>query len=144
MDGGYLMKETKRKKARREESLKRNKRKKIVLAAGCAAAAVVIIALLVFNVRQQGNSQHSEARIFTDGRQTVTLYGNGTFAAQLLHNNNKDGTYRETREGNGTTVIFLHEGTTVNARLVNNAFMIPDAWDDSHGHNKILRLKSTP
>jgi hypothetical protein len=138
------MKETKRKKARREEALKRNKRKKILLAAGCVAAAAVIITLLTLNVRRQGSvnaGQQSEERIFTDGRQTVTLYGNGAFAAQLLHNNKKDGTYRETTEGSSTMVIFFYQGTTVNARLVNNALLIPDEWDDSHGHNKILRLK---
>ena len=138
------MKETKRKKARREEALKRNRRKKIVLTAGCVVIAAVVVVLLTFNARRQGNvnaDRQSEERIFTDGRQTVTLYSNGAFAAQLLHNNKKDGTYRETAEGNSTTVIFLHEGTTVNARLVNNAFIIPDEWDDSHGHNKILRLK---
>ena len=123
---------------RREEAIKRKKRKKLIIVTVCVLAVATIAALVIFNMFRQG-----EARIYTDGRQTVTLNGNGTFTALLAHNNTMNGTYTEITEGGVTTISFVYGGATANGRIVNHVLTIPDEWDDNHGHGKELRLRGS-
>ena len=120
------------KRMRRIEAIKKAQRKKILTVTVCCIISLIIIGLLSVNLYRQ-----SKARIFTGGGQTVTLFEDGTFTANLAHETRK-GTYTESSEG---SVLFVSEGIEANGRIVNNDLSLPEEWDDHHGHNATLKLK---
>jgi len=122
------------KKKRQVEASKKANQKKIMISV-CLLVVVIIAALIVFSSYQQ-----SQTRVFTDGRQTVILYPNGSFAATLTHEAEK-GTYTENTADGVTTVTFISEGVAADGSIVNNILTIPEEWDDGHGHGTRLRLK---
>jgi len=132
---GKIKKNTKQKQA-----VKRTSRKNlIIISSVCIAIAVVIGALVIFNT----TNNQGETRVFTVGSQTITLYDDGAFSAQLAHGVAKSGTYSESVVGDVTTVSFTYEGKTEKGNIVGNVLTIPNEWDDSHGHGTKFTLSDS-
>ena len=131
------MKKTDHKKMRQAAAAKKRKQKKILIATICVvlAAAIVVLLISLSMIRQRSE------RVFTDGRQTITLRDDGTFAARLYHNVRANGTYTEMTEGNATIITFVSGGTSIETRVVNNVLTVPAEWTDAHGHNRRLTLR---
>ena len=125
----------KNKNQRRALAQKKAKRKKIMIIAVGAAVVLAVAALIITNVYRQGH-----ARVFTDGRQTLTLHSNGSFSARLYHNVMRSGTYTESVSDGVTTISFDESGVITQGRLAGNTLTFPDEWDDGHSHNRDLRL----
>jgi hypothetical protein len=85
--------------------------------------------------------QNADARIFTDGQQTIRLFNNGNYTAVLAHNTRKSGTYTENTENDITIISFVTRGITENGNISGNILTFPSEWDDGHGHGNRLRLR---
>ena len=122
------------KKARREQETKQAKRKTGLFIALIAALLLAVIGGLALGaIRAIGTETYS------DGNQTVTLSRDGTFTAELAHNNRKSGAYVMSEGEDGVTVIgFTASGVTDSGLIEGGALHIPVEWDDGHGHNRIL------
>ena len=126
------MAKSEQKKARQAQAAKRRKHKKIIIAVVGLVITVTAVVFLVVHI--QGRT-----RVFSDGYQLVNLRSNGTFSARLYHTT-RSGTYTETPEGNSnaSTIVFSYDGAFAYSRLVNNVLLLPNEWDDFHGHNMRL------
>jgi len=123
---------------KRQQAMKRNKRKNRIIAAICFAILIAIVAFFVINqIRQRDN------RIYVNGRNTVTLYTNGTFSANLPHDVVRNGTFSESTADGVTTVAFYEDGMTVNGFISGNILTIPIEWDDGHLHPRNYILRSS-
>jgi hypothetical protein len=125
------------KSQRREQAIKREKRKKLIIGTVCVVVAVAIVVLL-FNDPYRKQSQ---ARVFTDGAQTVTMQNDGTFTAELLHDTTYSGTFLEVAIGDTTTIVLFEvDGEDVQGTITNDILTMPEEWDDGHGHTGPLKL----
>jgi len=121
------------KKMTRRQKLKL---KKIIRISVCSVIAVIVIAAIIINILQQRN-----ARIFTDGTQSITLRENGTFTAELYHGVMRNGLYKEDGVDDITIISFDENGIVAVGFLMNDVLTYPEEWDDMHGHNRDLTLK---
>ena len=123
------------KKERQTQALKKAKQKKMITVGVCISIVLVITALLIFNSHQQ-----SKNRIYTDGHQTITLRSDGSFTAVLAHDT-RTGTYTENAEADVIIITFISEQKSVSGSIENDYLMLPQEWDDGHGHGSTLTLK---
>jgi hypothetical protein len=124
-------------KARRKElALKKAKQKKRLAAGLCALAAVVVLTFVTLSVIRQ-----SGAETYSGGGQTVQLFTDGKFSANLGHNQYKSGSYTKTAEDGRVMVTFHVNGVTAEGWIENNRLHIPEEWDDGCGHGSILPRK---
>ena len=119
--------------------MKRYKRNRLILILVCVLAAGIIAALIIFNTSRQGG-----ARVFTDGSQIVTLRDNGTFTARLTHDKRISGRYSEDSAGGVFTITFTYDGVTAAGSFEGIVLILPDEWDDGHGHGSRLTLSGEP
>ena len=112
------------KKQRREAAQKKAKKKRMTIMAVCAACLVAAVtAVIIYTVTRP------DSRVFAvPGGQSVSLYENGRFVADLFHNVNISGTFTEDENGNVTTISFTHGGNTVSTQIEDNVLILPVPW----------------
>jgi len=126
------------KKMTRRQKLRLKKIMGIII---CIVIVVIVVTAIIVNILQNRN-----ARVFTDGTQTITLRENGTFTAELYHGVIRSGDYKEMSmmgEDGEFIVVFFQEKNveTTGGFLVDNILTYPEDWDDIHGHNRNLELR---
>jgi len=121
------------KRDRVSEAVRRDKRKKVAIISVCVAVIAIIVFFAVYDWYQD-----RQTRVFTDGYQTVTLKGDGTFTARLAHDS-RNGRYTESTAAGVTSISFIVDGRTDIGFIEGDVLTIPDAWDDHHGHGTVLR-----
>ena len=112
--------------------------KNIYIIIACVLVAAALAFIFIFNALQD---DEVDGRVFAHGNHTVTLNGDGTFAARLFHGFRVDGTFTESFGGGMTTVYFTHDDETVRGRITSNILTIPIEWDDGHGHGRNFTLR---
>ena len=127
------------KKQRKEMALKKSKKKKQIAILISAIVLLAVCGLVVFAMHSERNT-----RVFTDGRQTVSLMTNGNFNAQLTHGVNKRGTYHEEIIDGTITVTFIRDGAREQGSIVDGILTLPSEWDDGCGHNDRLPQSRGP
>ena len=130
------MKNARMKNTRRAAAIRREKRRKTIIMTVCVSVVVVIAAFILFNLYQQLNT-----RVFSNGYIEVTLRSDGTFTTRLAHGNIITGIYNENIEDNPGIISFVYDGVAVNGNITNKELIIPNEWDDQHGHGTRLRIK---
>jgi len=118
---------------RKENAIKKTKQKRIMVICSCA---LVVIAAVVFTVHF--DRKRGSVEVYSGGGQTVRLFENGTFSANLAHHVRKSGTYTKITEDNRTTVSFSVNGRIEVGRIENDRLHIPREWDDGHGHGSVF------
>jgi len=99
----------------------------VIIAAGAAAGWFTF-----------GN-KNKDAETYSAGGQTIRLFPDGNFTANLAHNTNKSGTYARIEEGGRILLVFTESnGAVSEGSIQNNRLHIPSQWDDGHGHGNIL------
>ena len=124
------MAKSKHKIARQAEAARKRKLKVKIIALACLVIIAAMVFYLIFFTQDR-------TRVFSDGYQVVNLRDDGTFSARLFHNTTS-GTYTEITEGNASMIIFTHDGAFAYSRLTNDILILPNEWDDFHGHNMRL------
>jgi len=125
------------KKLRKELAIKKAKQKKIITAVISAVAVLAVIIVLAV-VLYYTVGQQPKADIYSDGSQTIQLFEDGKFTANLSHGVNKSGTYTKTTEGNKIVVEFDVSGDISEGQIVNNTLYFPEEWEDEHAHGNAL------
>jgi len=116
---------------------KKAKRKKIITwVVSITAIVAIAVAVTLFIV----NDQNSK-RVYVSGDQTVTLKDDGTFKAVLYHDLSISGTYTESTDEGIVVVTYYYDGITANGSLSGNVLIVPDEWQDDHGHSYSFTLK---
>jgi len=117
---------------------KKAKRKKIIIwVISITAVLAISAALILYFVNRENNSD----RVYVSGDQTVTLNDDGTFKAELYHGVNISGTYTESTEGGVVIITYLHDGIVTTGTISGNTLIIPEEWEDDHGHGYNFTLK---
>ena len=122
-------------KQRREAAQKRARKKRMTKMAVCATGLVVaVIAVIIYMATRP------DSRVFeVPGGQSVVLFENGRFVAQLFHNTEISGTFIEDTSGSVTTISFTHGGNTVSTQIENiAAFFVPVQFRISSFFRKCL------
>ena len=111
-------------KQRREAAQRRARKKRMTIMALCATGLVVaVIAVIIYMATRP------DSRVFeVPGGQSVVLYENGRFVAQLFHNTEISGTFIEDTSGSVTTISFTHGDNTVSTQIENNVLILPVPW----------------
>ncbi|MCL1823430.1 MAG: hypothetical protein FWG44_04435 [Oscillospiraceae bacterium] len=138
----HAIKKAKREEARRELALQEAKRKRTMIAV-IVLVAVCVIAFAVFLFTQQSSEREhlNDSRIFEYGGQTITLYSDNTFTANLSHGAFYSGTYNETPLDEFSLISFKTADDEVGGSIYNDVLTIPEEWDDGHGHGTEFALK---
>ncbi|MCL1805012.1 MAG: hypothetical protein FWG28_03275 [Clostridiales bacterium] len=123
------------KKERKAAAIKKARQKKTIIISVCVSVVAIVTAALVFLLFPQ-----SKTRVFTDGHQTVTLRRDGTFTAELAHED-REGSYTESKANGTVTVTFIIGGAAVDGSIADGILTLPHEWDDGHGHGTRLRQK---
>ena len=126
------------KKAKKAAAAKKAKQKKALTTAIITVIAVGIIGISIFII-----TKPSDRRVFSNENYTVSLQGDATFKADLC-GYSLEGHYVEnnpSEEDGSTTIAFTANGETLDGTIVSNTLIIPDEWDDNHGHGNTLWLR---
>ena len=111
-------------KQRREAAQKRAKKKRITILAVCAIVLVAGITTAIVVALNQPDS-----RVFSvPGGQSVALFENGRFEANLFHDRNITGTFTEDAQGDVTEISFTFSGTTVSTQIEDDILILPMPW----------------
>ncbi|MCL2695903.1 MAG: hypothetical protein FWE69_06215 [Clostridiales bacterium] len=111
------------------------KRKSQTRAWICALLAAALLLSL-------GACGKKEDRVFGSEELGVQLNADGTFTANLYHNDVKIGTYTEEKESNGVVIVaFVVDGEETLGTIVGNVLTIPEQWRDAHGHSSKFPLQ---
>jgi len=122
------------KKARRELAIKKAKRKRNIIIAICAVLILALITFIILTIVENAGTQ-----TYSDGYATVELRPNGRFSAMLYHNERYQGTYTTSESGGATLVHFSPDNSDSAIGIITDGvFIIPEAWDDGHGHGSAL------
>jgi len=137
----------------RKEQAQRKTRQKNLVFIGVAVVAVIAVGLWIYSLTQteeqaqNPNDLQIDGRLFSDGTQTVTMYNDGTFTAELAHDERKTGTYMEMDAGEVTFVAFFtgeeesENGVIEKDVQTGGEFLtFPDEWIDDQGHGHGSRL----
>ena len=112
------------KKQRREAAQRKAKNQRIAIMAMVATCLAAVIAGMIF-IR----AIRPDTRVFEiAGGQSVSLYGNGRFVADLFHDMNVSGTFTEDVDGNVSTISFTADGSTIQTHIMNNILILPAPW----------------
>ena len=126
---------TARSKAKRRQitaGIRAKRRKKRNIIIGVAIFIAIIIAVIV------GAVFSALTEVYTDGNATIELRPNGRFSALLYHNERYTGTYTTSQTGGATFVHFTYGDITSVTMFIEDGLVIPDDWDDGHGHGSVL------
>jgi len=131
----------KAKALRKQQNAKKKANKKNT--AGILVFAFVVIAVVAYLLvpgfmEKFSSASKGKSEIFSHGNQTVQLFANGTYKANLAHGVNKNGTYTKKEEGNRTIITFNVNGKQEIGRIENNSLHLPNEWDDGHGHGSVF------
>lgn len=125
---------------RKEAAIAKAKRKKMFV-----HWALVLVLTPVISLSIRGAVRNSRADVYTDGGASVTLYADGDFAASLYHGERYNGIYTRTSGGDRTEVVFItSSGGVVQSAIgtiEGDELILPEAWQDGHGHGTILTKK---
>ena len=126
------------KQLRQEAAKKKAQKKKTTIIVVCAVIAVAVAAVVIWQVTQNIGKE-----IYSDGHATVQLFSDGSFKADLYHDDDTyEGTYTKKTEGGRVIVTFVaSDGQTCAGAIANNRLSIPHEWQDSHGHGTSLPKK---
>jgi len=127
-----------KKKARQETKIKKAKRKKKIVIAVIALfliALAIAIAISIWNNSKEDVVDVVET--YSDGHQTVRLLADGTFTAALAHEN-ESGIYLKTTEDGKDLIAFITEEGSALGEIADDALILPEEWQDDHGHNFVL------
>ena len=125
---------TKSKLLRKQNAQKKAGRKRLLI-----IGLLVLIALGIAGFGIYSASRKNNAETYSGGGQTIHLFADGKFSANLAHGTFKSGTYTRREEGGRTTVSFIeNSGAAAEGSIENNRLRIPNEWDDGHGHGNIL------
>ena len=125
------------KKIRREAAIKKAKRKRNAIIAVCGVLVIAFIVFMIITIIDNAGTQ-----TYSDGYASVVLRPNGRFTSTLYHNDRYTGTYTTSESGGATLVHFSQDnGGTAVGIITDGVFVIPDAWDDGHGHGSALPLR---
>jgi len=121
------------KKERREAAQKRARKKRIAIIATLATCVVLfIVAAVVYTVTRP------DSRVFqVAGGQSVILYENGRFSANLFHNMSISGTFTEDVGEDASVISFTHGGTTIFTQIEDDVLILPVPWRSNcrtHSH----------
>jgi uncharacterized membrane protein YphA (DoxX/SURF4 family) len=98
--------------------------KKAVTATACLLAAAILIYAGTSTIRRHMNSD-----VYSDGTQTVTLFDDGRFTAELLLHMQRSGTY-EKRETAIVTAIWFHIAGEIDIGwLKDDVLQLPVNWE---------------
>jgi len=123
------------KAARREAAIKKANAKKKILTIIGVLAAILVVGLLIMGALQNND------RVFTaDGNQTITLYEDGSFTANLPNGVNIEGMYMEQFEDNITFVLFLLDDGIEVGSIEGGILTPPLQWYDEHGYGREFTL----
>ncbi|MCL2637416.1 MAG: hypothetical protein FWD48_03510 [Oscillospiraceae bacterium] len=105
------------------------KKAKAVLKKILTFCVVILVAgILVFAV-VQGIMREASSQVFTDGKQTVTLFADGKYTAELLLYMQRSGTY-ELRENTAVTTIWFYVGDEIAVGwLKDDILQLPVSWE---------------
>ena len=122
-----------RKEKRKHEKAKKSKKQIIILVAAIAVFIIAAVVILSLN-----SSSAPDTEVYSDGHQTVTLLPDGTFTAELVHDERESGTYDKTDQGGLMIVSFTVDDETVYGLITDDTLYLPEEWQDDHGHNSAL------
>ena len=126
---------TKSKLLRKQNAQKKAGRKRILI-----IGLLALIALGITGFGIYSSSRKNNAETYSGGGQTVHLFADGKFSANLAHGTFKSGTYTRRDDGSRVVISFTeNNGTAVEGSIENNRLRIPNEWDDGHGHGNILQ-----
>jgi len=126
----------KKAKAQKKENAKKKANRKKLIIIGICVLAVVIAAAVIILIRNQ-SSAAAGTEVYSYGGQSIWLFANGNFTANLAHNT-INGAYTKVNESGQTLVYFNISGNQVVGRIINNSLYLPDEWDDGHGHGSVF------
>jgi ABC-type antimicrobial peptide transport system permease subunit len=100
--------------------------KTILILLGIALA----VALMIY-AGMQSVMRHVKSDVYTDGVQTVTLFDDGSFTADLRLNMQRSGTYEKVIIENVSviTIWFFVAGERDIGWLMNDVLQLPPAWE---------------
>jgi hypothetical protein len=117
----------------REKAKRQAKRRKILIICVCALVAAVLLAFAVLAM-----IRNATAETYSDGNQTVRLFSDMTFKADLTHGKSISGSYKILDTDGGTAVLFSSGGREVRGFIENGSLRIPREWEDGCGHGNVL------
>jgi uncharacterized protein (UPF0333 family) len=120
--------------AKRELARKKARKKRLTILV-IVVVALLIIALAVFLIV---NAAQAGIETYTDGAQTIRLYSDGSFSADLPHGVRRSGTHFTANVGGLSTITFIYDGEMTHSEFIDGQLLIPVEWQDSCGHNTIL------
>jgi len=126
-------------KQRRAQARKEAKQKKIIIITVCTLIILALVGFFLVDAFERG-----EERVFVNGRDSITLYEDGTFTASLPHGMNLSGTFTETTTDGLTAIAFTYDGRTEVGNIIDGEDLtIPHAWEVTcgHGHGSLFRLR---
>ena len=121
------------KKARRELARKKAKMKKLIIILAIVVVVLAVAAYFVISAIVEAGTD-----TYSDGDQFVKLRSNGRFVAEIHHDDRYRGTYTIEEQGNWTVIAFNVKGEIVNGMFMEDYLLLPDEWQDDHGHNSAL------
>ena len=124
---------------RKEKAIKKAIRKKALIIGICALVVIVALVFTFFPGFLKNNNV-TDAETYSHRGQTVHLFSDGKFTANMAHGVRKSGTYTKTAEDGRTAVTFNADGRADIGWIINNALHTPEEWEDGHSHGNILPL----
>jgi nitrate reductase NapE component len=118
--------ETKKEIAKAEEKKAKLKKTLTLIACILGIAAVATVGIYAF---VQDIINDSQAEIYSDGIQTVTLFTNGTFTANLANGLSLRGRYEKIDLPYVTLVRFMSDGLAETAFLKDGVLQLPYDWE---------------
>jgi len=122
---------------RKNVEAKKARRKKILIFAVCALLAAALGAVIYFFAGQNKNEVEI-TDVYSYRDQTIHLYADGKFTANLAHNVRKNGTYTRQTDGGRAVVSFNVNGNIEVGRIDSSGLHLPKEWDDGHGHGSVF------
>jgi hypothetical protein len=98
--------------------------KKVLIMLACIVALTAVIYAAVWTL-----GKHVKAEVYTGGGQTVTLFEDGSFTADLHLNKRLAGTYVKHDFGYVIAVQFFVGGQLENGFLKDDVLQLPSAWE---------------
>ena len=121
------------KKVKREMEAKQAKTKKVIVISAVVVVFLAIAALFVYDAVMKSGTE-----FYSDGHQSVRLFSDGTFTAELYHGVRYSGTYEKIGQGDDFSIAYTSGDVTVTGEVTGRLLHIPEEWQDDHGHGTVL------